>query len=269
MLAAATAADTRAADAVKHSLLRVLERLRLLRGSFRAYEWLRSLRGGDARGVPPARLRVRVAGTADPAWFLEGGRLAAETVRQAAARHDRPLDELDALLDFGCGCGRVLRQWRRLDAAVHGTDPDAAAVDWCRRNLRFAQLQVNGPEPPLAYPDESFDLVYAFSVLTHLPEELQRGWVDELGRVLRPDGLLLLSTHGERYLDRLTPDERERFAAGEVVIRWEQAAGTNLCAAYHPRAALERLADGLTFLELVREGAQGNPHQDLSVLRKE
>ena len=257
---------------VRRLLLRGLERARLLRPAFRGYERLQALRATDGDGaadLPPARLRVRVAGTADAAWFLEGGCLAAETVRTTAARHGHPLGEVGALLDFGCGCGRVLRHWRDLPARVHGSDADGEAVEWCRRHLPFAQVTANAGKPPLPHAGESFELVYAFSVLTHLPEELGRAWLAELGRVLRPGGLLLVSTHGERYLDRLAAAERERFAAGEVVVRWEQAAGTNLCAAYHPRAAVERAAPGLAFVEHVPEGALGNPHQDLYVLRRD
>lgn len=253
---------------MKRLVLRTLERARLLRPAFRAYERLQALGGGAAAGVPPAQLRVRVAGTADLDWFLEGGRLAAETVREAARRHGRPLDEAGALLDFGCGCGRVLRHWQGLEAVAHGSDADAAAVEWCRLNLPFARVRTNGAAPPLAYEDAVFDLVYAFSVLTHLPEELQRAWAAELRRLLRPGGLLLVSTHGERYLDRLDERERKRFAAGELVVRWEAAAGTNLCAAYHPRPVIERLFEPLELLDLVPEGARGNPYQDLSVLRR-
>jgi SAM-dependent methyltransferase len=253
---------------VKRLALSVLDRTRLIRPVFRGYERLQALRdgGGSEPGIPPAQLRVRVAGTADLAWFLEGGRLAAGAVRDAASRHGRPLEQLDGVLDFGCGCGRVIRHLEGIE--LSGSDADAAAIAWCRRNLPFARFETNGAAPPLAWDAAGFDLVYGFSVLTHLTEELQRRWLAELRRVLRPRGLLLLSTHGERYRDRLTPEERARFDAGVVVVRWEQAEGTNLCAAYHPRAAVERLAEGFEFVETVPEGARGNPHQDLHVLRK-
>ena len=86
--------------------------------------------------------------------------------------------------------------------------------------------------------------------------------------MLRPYGLLVISTHGDRYLERLSAAERARFEAGNVVVRWGGVAGTNLCTTFHPRSYLERLAEGLELVEHVPGGATGNPHQDLSVLRK-
>jgi SAM-dependent methyltransferase len=143
------------------------------------------------------------------------------------------------------------------------------AVDWCRENLAFARFEVNRLEPPLTFADESFDLVYALSVFTHLTDELQLAWRDELRRVLRPGGRLLLTTHGESYAPRLDGGERERFERGEHVVRWGDVPGTNLCSAYHPERYLrETFAYGFEFVELEPEGARGNPTQDLVVLRK-
>ena len=75
---------------------------------------------------------------------------------------------MGSILDFGCGCGRVVRWWRDLPAEIHGSDFNPTLVRWCRENLPFGVFEVNRPEPPLPYPDDSFDLVYALSVLTHL-----------------------------------------------------------------------------------------------------
>lgn len=263
---------------MKATALELLRRLGLLRPAYRAYETLGVLRAAgrtapaaeDGLPVPPPRLIVRVAGTADVGWFLDSGRLAAESVRDALARHGCRLEELGALLDFGCGCGRVTRRWAGLDrTAVNGADANERAIAWCRANLPFARFVSNGLAPPLDHADESFDLVYALSVFTHLPDDLQHAWARELARLLRPGGFLLLTTHGERYRERLTPAERAAFDAGRVVVRWPEGAGTNLCSVFHPRAYVEeRLAAGLDVVEFVPEGAKGNPHQDLYLLRK-
>jgi len=256
-------------------LLQGLERVGVLAPAYRLYERARALRGRNGRAesdglpLPPARLRLVVAGTTDASWFLESGRTTAETIRAAAARHGADLGEIERLLDFGCGCGRVTRHWRDLGALVHGSDYNADLVDWCRRNLAFATFTTNRLAPPLPLPSESVDVAYAVSVLTHLPEELQHAWLTELRRVVRRGGLLILTTHGDRYLERLDDDERARYERGELVVRWESVAGTNLCTAFHPeRYVRERLARGFELLEYVPEGiAEGTPHHDLLVLR--
>jgi SAM-dependent methyltransferase len=166
----------------------LLERTGLIGPAFRAYERIVSLRPGRPTAVagpalPPRRLMVRVAGTADADWFLRSGRAAYDAI----AGHV-PLAEIDSVLDFGCGCGRVTRYWSDFAGTVSGGDMSTRAVDWCRENLPFARFEVNRLEPPLTFEDESFDLAYALSVFTHLTDELQLAWRDELRRVLRPDG---------------------------------------------------------------------------------
>src|SRR6476659_2053725 len=192
---------------MKTTVLRSLARLRLLRPTYRGYERVRALGHANTAAseetlpVPPARLRIRVAGTADVDWFLESGRLAEESIRASLARAGTRLEDMACILDFGCGCGRVVRRWAGLPGEIRGSDLDGVAVDWCRENLRFATFTQNGLEPPLPFPSEDVDLVYAFSVLTHLPVPVQHAWMEELTRVVRPAGYLLASTPGEAYFD--------------------------------------------------------------------
>jgi SAM-dependent methyltransferase len=253
---------------VKRRLLSALNRLGLLLPAYRAYEAARALRGrgGDADDglpLPPARLRLMVAGVPQADWFLEGGQAAAESIREAVPA---PLESMRSILDFGCGCGRVARRWRDLPGAVHGTDFNATLVEWCRANLPFGTFRTNGPEPPLEYGDDSFDLVYALSVLTHLPVDAQERWLDELARVARD--WVLVSVHGNTYRVRLTPDERARFDAGEIVVRWGVVPGTNLCTAFHPPSAFAQLVEPrFELVSYVDEGAKGNRPQDLALLR--
>jgi len=260
---------------MKTTVLRSLARLRLLRPTYRGYERVRSLGHADTAAcgetlpVPPAKLRIRVAGTADLDWFLESGRLAEESLRASLARAGTRLEDMSCILDFGCGCGRVVRRWAELPGEIRGSDLDGVAVDWCRENLTFATFTQNGLEPPLPFASEDVGLVYAFSVLTHLPVPAQLAWMEELTRIVRPGGYLLVSTHGEAYLERLGVEEREAFERGEVVVRYEEVAGTNLCTTFHPPAYVrDELGAALELVDEVPEGAKGNPHQDLFLFRK-
>ncbi|MGH2956570.1 MAG: class I SAM-dependent methyltransferase [Solirubrobacterales bacterium] len=98
------------------------------------------------------------------------------------------------VLDFGCGSGRLLRQL--LDEArvaeIHGSDISEEMVSWIRANLcpPIAGATVNGERPPLAFPDDHFDLITAISVFTHIADRWS-DWLLEMKRVLKPGGTLI------------------------------------------------------------------------------
>jgi SAM-dependent methyltransferase len=265
----------KSAQLKRSALPRVLNRFGLLLPLLKGWELTRTLgaeRGAgaaDGLALPPPVLRMRVAGTTDVSWFLERGRFAEECIRAALARAGVPLGGGEAILDFGCGCGCVLRRWRGLDARVYGTDISSSGIKWCRANLPFAEVGVNALEPPLGYGDASFEVVYALSVFTHLPVEMQLAWSKELCRVVRPGGHLLLTLHGEAFTEGLTPEEQSVWDADGCVVRWATAAGANLCGAFHsPGFVRDRIAASWLLVEHVPRGAGGNPPLDLVVLRK-
>ncbi|TMK69900.1 MAG: class I SAM-dependent methyltransferase [Actinobacteria bacterium] len=265
---------------VRRTLLDLTDKLHLARPVVRAYELAlaakSSLRpngaeAADGLPLPPARLRAQIGPLhAEAAFFLRSGESQADLVRDLLREDGTSIEELDAILDFGCGCGRVLRHWARLDGThVHGCDIDARMIGWCAANLPFAEVAVNELSPPLPYGDASFDLLYALSVFTHLSEDLQHAWIDESRRVLRADGYLLISTLGEYYVSRkrLTESERAAFARGELVVLYERSAGTSLCSAYHPPEYVrEQLARGLDLVAFRAAAAEGG--QDVHLFRK-
>jgi SAM-dependent methyltransferase len=225
----------------------------------------------DGMPLPPADLRFLVARTTSISWFLEGGALAFESTLEALGRSGVAVEQLEAVLDFGCGCGRVLRNWSSLKGPrVSGCDFNPRLVEWTAANLPFAEVRVNKLAPPLPYLTEEFDLVYALSVFTHLTEELQVPWIKELARILKPGGFVAFSTHGVSYSQRLNDVERKRFALGELVVKNNvKAPGSNTCAAYHPPAYVrDHLTAGLELVDHIPDGARGNPHQDLYLFRK-
>jgi SAM-dependent methyltransferase len=172
------------------------------------------IRGSDETiPLPPPALRHRVHGSFDSTSFLSIGKRLADDVEAALAGVDRDLSSFERILDWGCGCGRVLRHIsddNRPDR-LRGADIDPEAIAWCRGAFPGMAFDATGFEPPLPYSDASFDLIYGLSVFTHLDEELQARWLTELRRVSRPGGLVLLTTHGEVFSERLGPDDFERF----------------------------------------------------------
>ncbi|WP_309092364.1 class I SAM-dependent methyltransferase [Phenylobacterium sp.] len=162
----------------------------------------------DGRPMPPADLRVAVAGTAGQKWFSERGQADTAEVLRLARAHGAggPLE----VLDLGCGCGRVAR-WLApevIDGGGRfvGSDLNPKLVAWCQANLP-GEYRVNGLKPPLAEAEASLNLVYAYSVLTHLREPVAMAWLAEIARVLRPGGLALLTFHDEDYAEAWGPAE--------------------------------------------------------------
>jgi SAM-dependent methyltransferase len=205
----------------------------------------------DGLPLPPREMIGLVGGTIDPGYFFESGAAAATWIAGMLEDNDRSVERLDDVLDFGCGCGRVIRHWRtRTPARLHGTDYNPYLVEWCRAHLGFAEFEQSMLEPPLAYPDEAFDLVYALSVFTHLHESLQMSWMTELTRILKPGGLLVLTVHGTNYLPWLDAEESSRFESGQLVVREWGMSGSDFCAAFHPERYLrDTLARNLEILE--------------------
>ena len=200
----------------------VLDRVSAFRPVSRAREAVRAAGASNPTGLapdglpyPPGRLRVLVMDGNDPEGFFRGGRRSATAVSHGLERAGIGLSDIRTVLDFGCGCGRVTRHFREQPWNLHGCDYNTDAVDWCRANLPFMTAAVNELEPPAPYPDDRFDLVYAVSVLTHLTDELGRAWIREWRRMIRPGGLLLVTTIGDRGRHQLNPRQMEHYDGGE------------------------------------------------------
>jgi 2-polyprenyl-3-methyl-5-hydroxy-6-metoxy-1,4-benzoquinol methylase len=253
----------------------LLEIARDARGAASSGVWLRDnarfWRHGapDGLPVPPLRLVRSSTGTSSLAWLFQGGTLAAESITGVLARHGTDIRHVRSILDFGCGCGRVVRHWAGLNAAVHGCDYNRTSIAWCQRHLTFATFEPNGLEPPLPYGDEQFELVYALSVFTHLPEPLCFAWMREMERLVTTGGFLIVSTHGDACLGALTVDQQAQFRAGRAVVKDQESAGTNRCGVYASEEYIRtRLAGSFHVVDFLPQGARGNPPQDLVLMQK-
>ncbi|CAN5580911.1 hypothetical protein BH10ACT11_BH10ACT11_20730 [soil metagenome] len=182
----------------------------------------------------------------DPGYFVRSGQAHNQLIRRLLVDQGVDLGEPIKLLDLACGCGRVARWWSDLESAeVHGCDYNSELVAWVQENLPSVAAACNDARPPLPYADDSFDLLYALSFFTHLDGEAERAWSEEMARVLKPGGIAVITTMGERYTGELDQDELLAFRAGERVVHFGESEGSNLCATYHPPAQVERgiLAD--------------------------
>lgn len=229
--------------------------------------------GNRLRGeppLPPPNLIFLVTGDESPQWFLDSGRSASDAIREVLARHDLKIEQFTSILDFGCGVGRIMRHWSSTQGPNwHGTDYNPQLVDWCRDHLKFSRFNVNTLAGTLPYEDASFDFIYAYSVFTHLSEELQFFWIGELSRVLKPGGYIYFTTHGEYYLDGMSPEERARFRSGQPVVREQHESGSNFCAVFHPPEYVHQtIARDFIVLDFIPGRDQGRSAHDVHLIKK-
>jgi acetyltransferase-like isoleucine patch superfamily enzyme/SAM-dependent methyltransferase len=128
--------------------------------------------------------------------------LFASRANYVARSLETPLSEKSRLLDIGVGWGRVYRAFLRDVAPENliGVDLDPVCIDLCKQHLPFGTFHLT-PKVPYPFPDCSFDLVYLYSVFSHLAERTFSNLCVEIERILRPGGLLLFTTLKLAHLD--------------------------------------------------------------------
>jgi hypothetical protein len=147
--------------------------------------------------IPFLRNRIRVQGSAcvhnsSEKKFLESGVNELRCVLNIAEVFGF---RGGAVLDWGVGCGRMARHLPQpLMGRFAGVDVDPVNVEWCEQNIPFGEYFVIDPHGRIPAQDGWFDLVYSYSVFTHLSEEDQDHWLQELARVTK--GVIVVSVHG-------------------------------------------------------------------------
>ena len=99
------------------------------------------------------------------------------------------------VLDFGCGTGYGAAVMASVAERVTGLDIDESALAWARQTHRLANLDYQRQDDlGESLPVAAFDLVTCLEMIEHVDHETQRRAVASMGRLLRDDGLLLIST---------------------------------------------------------------------------
>lgn len=100
------------------------------------------------------------------------------------------------LLDYGCGDGKYFKYWldRGLSPkGIFGLELSKKRVGRCHQIGWKNVLQLT-PQAPLPYGDSSFDVINCMEVIEHIPAEEGKRVIRELRRIIRPGGVLLIST---------------------------------------------------------------------------
>jgi SAM-dependent methyltransferase len=171
--------------------------------------------------LPPEHLQARITTTTgDEALAL--GFKTYSLFRRLYEEQAGPLTPSHRILDFGCGWGRVTRFFLRDIAPENlvGIDVDEEAIAACRETNPWARFEHCERFPPTVFESRSFDLVYAYSVFSHLSEEAHMRWLEEFERILKPGGLVIVTT-----LPRTVIEQAEAWADHDIPWRRAAAAG--------------------------------------------
>jgi SAM-dependent methyltransferase len=169
----------------------------LLTQEYEAYPNIRAL----LPSVPDRSLQQLWNGLSGAPLAAQGAAFYGKLRERYAQYGDRPLAAA-RVLDFGCGWGRLTRFLAR-DVApgnLYGCDPVEQILDVCRDTRVPATLARSEFLPERLPFAERFDLVFAFSVFTHLSETAHEHALRALHAALRSGGILVVTVRPPDYL---------------------------------------------------------------------
>lgn len=173
------------------------------------------------------------------------------------------------ICEWGCGAGRVIRHYgEEPQVEAYGTDYSEQLLTWCADNIPHVTFAKNELAPPLPFPDATFDFLYSLSVYTHLPPDLQRTWLEEHVRVVRPGGVILLTVHGDVFTSRLTAAELAAYREQGYVVRERTRTGGPWYTTYQSPTFVREMLAGYEILDEYLCPESGATLQDTWLIRR-
>ena len=188
--------------------------------------------------MPPVEVQRSWTGSAGPALLAQSTAFVRTLARAFERLTGRPLEGA-TILDYGCGWGRLLRLMYAFTPPrnVFGLDPWDESIRICRECGVLGHLAVCDYLPrSLPFDTMAFDLIYAFSVFTHLSEKTASFAQEAMRSRIRLDGLAVITIRPVEYWLR----HEEVLPAGETLDSLMRAHATHGFAfAPHNRPPIE------------------------------
>ncbi|MCK4980487.1 MAG: class I SAM-dependent methyltransferase [Candidatus Delongbacteria bacterium] len=218
--------------------------------------------------LPPHYMLFESFGKMDYASYFDKGKESAIDILDLLKKH-HSLEDIN-LLEWGCGPVRILRHVPEIlsgeRSQVFGSDYNPETIKWCQRSFDDISFSKNELLPPLEYGNDFFDIIFCISVFTHLDEETELKWFNEIIRVLKTGGIFLLSVHGKSSKDRLSEEEKKIFDEKGCVIRSNVTEGKRSFTSYNSEFFMrDKMLNKVEILEFI-PGKKNE--QDIWIVRK-
>jgi SAM-dependent methyltransferase len=105
------------------------------------------------------------------------------------------------VLDYGCGWGRLIRLLYKYVPyeRIYGVDPWDKSIDLCTQYGIKANLAICDYVPDKLPFEQQFDLIFAFSVFTHLSEKTAKTVLSTLRKYIDDHGILVITVRPQEY----------------------------------------------------------------------
>ena len=165
---------------------------------------------------PPERLQVEFVGLSFEAAYAEADAFVAAVEEEFGPLGHSGLKS-SRVLDLGSGWGRISRRLLSQVAPerLFAADVDRDMTALVNTTLPGINAMTVSSMPPTVLADASMDIAVAFSVFSHLSEAAHVAWARELGRLVRPGGIVAITVLGEEFIDVVAGAQASR-AAGNV-----------------------------------------------------
>lgn len=141
-----------------------------------------------------------------------------------------PLNDRLKVLDFGCGPGFMWEHIKNLCAEWQYT-----GLDFSESSIEKVKSRASGDDQfagaacveslPTALPDAEFDAILLLEVVEHLKDEYLRETLKEANRLLKPGGVVVITTPNEEDLSACTKFCPE---CGSIFHEWQHVRTWNV-----------------------------------------
>ena len=124
----------------------------------------------------------------------------------------------ERVLDLGCGNGRFCENLKNTNYT--GIDNSEKLIEIARKNYKGVDFRI-ASALDIPFKENEFDKVFSFAVLHHIPKEYHNIFVKEIKRVLKDDGILILTVWNLK--DRKEKLDVKKINEKEILIPWHGA----------------------------------------------